>query len=77
MGEVLGTVTRSISSALIKKAGLTQKSRVKTGSVTFIQRFGGSLNLNARNEGYELYGWFVVRAINSILFPSASITKAA
>ena len=46
MGEVLNIVNRSISSTLIKKTNLTQKSGAKTGSVTFIQRFGGSLNLN-------------------------------
>ena len=37
---------RAISTYLIKKAGLKKKSGAKTGSVTFIQRFGGSLNLN-------------------------------
>ena len=36
----------SVSTFLIKKAGLTRKSGARTGSVTFIQRFGGSLNLN-------------------------------
>ena len=46
MGEVLTVVNRAISTYLIKKAGLTKKSGAKTGSVTFIQRFGGSLNLN-------------------------------
>ena len=35
-----------LSTFLIKKAGLTRKSGARTGSVTFIQRFGGSLNLN-------------------------------
>ena len=37
---------RAISTYLIKKTGLKKKSGAKTGSVTFIQRFGGSLNLN-------------------------------
>ena len=46
MGEVLTIVHRAISTYLIKKVGLTKKSGAKTGSVTFIQRFGGSLNLN-------------------------------
>ena len=40
------TSARAISTYLIKKAGLKKKSGAKTGSVTFIQRFGGSLNLN-------------------------------
>ncbi len=46
MGEVLSLVNRTLSTFLIKKAGLTRKSGIRTGSVTFIQRFGGSLNLN-------------------------------
>ena len=46
MGDVLNLVHRAISTYFIKKAGLKKKSGVKTGSVTFIQRFGGSLNLN-------------------------------
>ena len=46
MGDVLNLVHRAISTYLIKKAGLKKKSGAKTGSVTFIQRFGGSLNLN-------------------------------
>ena len=46
MGLVLNLVHRAISTYLIKKAGLKKKSGAKTGSVTFIQRFGGSLNLN-------------------------------
>ena len=46
MGEVLKVVNRAISTPLLKKAGFTKKSGSKTGAVTFIQRFGGSLNLN-------------------------------
>ena len=46
MGTVLNLVHRAISTYLIKKADLKKKSGAKTGSVTFIQRFGGSLNLN-------------------------------
>ena len=47
MGLVLNLVHRAISTYLIKKAGLKKrKSGAKTGSATFIQRFGGSLNLN-------------------------------
>ena len=46
MGLVLNLVQRAISTYLIKKAGLKKKSGAKTGSVIFIQRFGGSLNLN-------------------------------
>ena len=46
MGAVLRVVNRAISTYLLKKAGFTKKFGSKTGSVTFIQRFGGSLNLN-------------------------------
>ena len=46
MNAALGIVHKIISTYLIKKAGLTKKSEAKTGAVTFIQRFGGSLNLN-------------------------------
>ena len=46
IGEVLSIVNRAISTHLLHKAGLSKKSGAKTGSVTFIQRFGGSLNLN-------------------------------
>ena len=46
IGDVLAVVNRALSTYLIKKAGLTKKSGAKTGSVSFIQRFGGSLNLN-------------------------------
>ena len=44
--QILNLVLRAISTYLIKKAGLKKKFGAKTGSVTFIQRFGGSLNLN-------------------------------
>ena len=43
---VLNLVLRAISSFLIKKAGFKKKAGAKTGSVTFLQQFGGSLNLN-------------------------------
>ena len=46
IGDVLAVVNRALSTYLIKKAGLTKRSGAKTGSVSFIQRFGGSLNLN-------------------------------
>ena len=46
MGLVLNLIHRAISTYLIKKTGFKKKSGAKTGSVTFIQRFGGSLNLN-------------------------------
>ncbi len=45
MAEVLNIATGSISRHLCKKAGF-KKSQAKTGAVTLIQRFGGSINLN-------------------------------
>ena len=45
MAEILNIVTRTISGHLCKKAGL-KRAQAKTGAVTLIQRFGGSINLN-------------------------------
>ena len=45
MTEILNIVTKTISQHLSKKAGF-KRAEVKTGSVTLIQRFGGSINLN-------------------------------
>lgn len=44
MSGVLQIFHRSLNTFLAKKAGL--KAQAKTGAITFIQRFGGSLNLN-------------------------------
>lgn len=46
MSEVLGIINRAVETQLIKKAGLTKKSGARSGAVTFVQRFGGSINLN-------------------------------
>lgn len=45
MGQVLHITHEAISSFLCKKAGF-KKNQAKTGAVTLIQRFGGSINLN-------------------------------
>jgi hypothetical protein len=45
MTEILNIATNTISTHLCKKAGF-KKSQAKTGTVTLIQRFGGSINLN-------------------------------
>jgi hypothetical protein len=45
MGKVLGIVYRTIATHLTRKAGYT-KTTARTGAVTLIQYFGGSLNLN-------------------------------
>ena len=38
--RVLNVVTRAVSSAVLKRAGLSRSAGGETGSVTFIQRFG-------------------------------------
>jgi hypothetical protein len=44
--RVLGVVTRALSTAVIKRAGLSHSAGAQSGIVTFIQRFGSALNLN-------------------------------
>ena len=44
--RVLGVVTRALSAALLKRAGVRHCEGARTGMVTFIQRFGSKLNLN-------------------------------
>jgi ribosomal protein S27E len=46
MSSVLQVVNRVIESHLLKKAGFKREDGAKTGAVTFVQRFGSSLNLN-------------------------------
>jgi ribosomal protein S27E len=43
---VLGVATRALSTAVIKRAGLSRGAGAETGLMTFIQRFGSALNLN-------------------------------
>ena len=45
MGQVLGLVSRALSTYLINKVGFTRRD-AQTGAVTLIQRFGSALNLN-------------------------------
>ena len=44
--RILGIVTRALSSALIRRAGLRRGDGAETGIITFIQRAGSALNLN-------------------------------
>jgi len=46
MGEVLQIFHRALNTYQCKKADLKQSTGARTGAITFIQRFGGSLNLN-------------------------------
>ncbi|MCP5083373.1 MAG: transposase [Alphaproteobacteria bacterium] len=44
--QVLNVLIRALSTAVVKRAGLTRSAGGQTGIVTFIQRFGSALNLN-------------------------------
>ncbi|MCP4035541.1 MAG: transposase [bacterium] len=44
--RVLSVVTRALSSAIIRRAGLRRVDAAQTGVITFIQRAGSALNLN-------------------------------
>jgi len=46
MGEVLQIFHRALNTYQCKKSGLKQSTGARAGAITFIQRFGGSLNLN-------------------------------
>ena len=46
MGEVLQIFHRALNTYQCKKSGLKQSTGARTGAITFVQRFGGSLNLN-------------------------------
>ena len=44
--RVLAIVTRALSSAVIRRAGLRRGQGAQTGSITFVQRHGSALDLN-------------------------------
>ena len=54
--RVLGVVTRALSGALLKRAGVLHFDGARTGMVTFIQRFGSKLNLNVHLHVLALDG---------------------
>jgi hypothetical protein len=54
--RVLGVVTRALSAALLKGAGVRHGEGARTGMVTFIQRFGSKLNLNVHLHVLALDG---------------------
>lgn len=58
MGEVLQIFHRALNTYQCKKAGLRQKLGAKSGAITFIQRFGSSLNLNIHFHTISLEGAF-------------------
>ena len=48
--RVLGVVTRALSTAAKRRAGLRAGADAETGVVTFIQRFGSALNLEKQSQ---------------------------
>jgi hypothetical protein len=58
MSKVLSIVTRAISTFLIQQGGC-KHSTARTGSVTFIQRFGSALNLNVHFHMLFLDGVYI------------------
>jgi len=71
MGKVLGIIYRAISSYLVKISGLTHK-QVKTGAITFIQRFGSALNLNIHFHMLFLDGYYVLQEKGKAIFSKVS-----
>ena len=57
MSQVLGIVYRAITTYITQQAGYTKVSS-NTGAVTFIQRFGGAVNLNVHFHMLFLDGVF-------------------
>jgi hypothetical protein len=55
MSEILNIATTAITQHLCKKAGF-KMSQAKSGAVTLIQRFGGSINLNPHLHSLFLDG---------------------
>ena len=64
MTKALGIANSSISAFYRKKAKLPKGHKGKTGSVTLIQRFGGSLNLNVHFHQLYIDGVYEVGSAN-------------
>ena len=60
--RVLGVVTRALSTAAKRRAGLRAGADAETGVVTFIQRFGSALNLNIHLHLLALDGAYTFAA---------------
>jgi hypothetical protein len=67
LSGALGIVIRAIGTHLINKAGFT-RAQAQTGAVTFIQRFGGALNLNVHLHILVLDGVYVRRPGDGLRF---------
>ncbi len=48
--RVLGVITRALSTAAKRRAGIPAAADAETGVVTFIQRFGSALNLDKQSQ---------------------------
>jgi hypothetical protein len=57
-------ITNTVISDYYRKKVALQKSKAKTGAVTLIQRFGGSLNLNVHFHMLYLDGCFETGSSN-------------
>lgn len=75
LSAALGIVIRAIGSHLIGRAGLT-RAQAQTGAVTFIQRFGGALNLNIHFHMLVLDGVYVRRLGGIRFVPVAAPTSS-
>ncbi len=60
--RMLGVVTRALSTAAKRRAGLRAGADAETGVVTFIQRFGSALNLNIHLHLLALDGAYTFAA---------------
>lgn len=71
LSAALGIVIRAIGAHLISKAGFT-RARAQTDAVSFIQRFGGALNLNIHFHMLILDGVYVRRSNGGVRFVPVS-----
>ena len=62
---------RAVQSYLKRSARRRGDKQVRTGSVTFVQRYGGGLNLNVHFHQIALDGWFRQAATGSLAFVHA------
>lgn len=69
VGKILNIANSAITNYYSKKAGM-KKHQCQTGSVTLIQRFGGSINLNVHFHTLFIDG---VYELNSVKEPSSAL----
>lgn len=64
-------LARAVQSHLKREARGRGERQAYTGSVTFVQRYGGGLNLNVHYHQIALDGWFRFDASGSLVFEHA------